>query len=469
MACQLLFLNGSRAGTAVRFEQPSFWLGRDPRCEMSFDPATDLTVSGRHLQISQVGQTYQLTDSSTNGTRINGAPVKQVTLNHGDVLELGQGGPQLRFLVVETKAAQPAAPQPAAAQPAAPQPAAPQPATPQPAAPPTAAPPLAAAPAPVVMQAPIAPTEPVKAKTPPAAAMTMTTKVTVVLDRVDKPDQRWEFTQQVIRIGRDPSAEVAFDPQVELLVSYNHAKIMVMEGKAVLFDSESTNGTFVEGRAGQPPGSVRAARRSSWARAAPGCASGSSPNRWPPSAVQRGRHSAKATIFGGAPAVQDLSLGDAALLGEYPLDRAAGHRPRAPTTPSRSTRCTSPATTPRIEQRGGGYHLMDAGSANGTYLDGERITEAPLAAGTEFLVGPYMLKFTGVRGAQVFDTRTKTWVDAYELCRTDPQDQAQLPRPRLAQDPARRVRLHPRPLGLRQVDAAQEPQRAQPAPTRARC
>ena len=42
MACQLLFLTGSRAGNAVRFEQPSFWLGRDPRCELAFDPATDL-------------------------------------------------------------------------------------------------------------------------------------------------------------------------------------------------------------------------------------------------------------------------------------------------------------------------------------------------------------------------------------------------------------------------------------------
>jgi ABC transport system ATP-binding/permease protein len=423
MACQLLFLNGSRAGNAVRFEQASFWLGRDPRCEMAFDPATDLTVSGRHLQISQVGQTYQLTDSSSNGTRVNGAPVKQVTLNHGDVLELGQGGPQLRFLVVETKAAQPAAPQVALPQAAAPQPVAPQPVAPQPAAPQPAAP-LAAAPAPAVVQAPIAHTEPVKVKTPPptaspGAGTTMTTRVDVTLDRVDKPGQRWEFTQQVIRIGRDPTAEVPFDPQVDLLVSYNHAKIMVMEGKAVLFDSESTNGTFIEGRRvsrldlaggeevelGQGGPKLRVGIQSEQVATLDG--------------QQRAMGGPKATIFGGAPAVQDLSLGDAALLGEYPLeDRLVIGRSADNTITLDSMYVSNTHAT--IEQRGGVYYLKDAGSANGTYLGGERITDAPMVAGTEFLVGPYMLKFTG-SAVRVFDTRTKTWVDAYELCRTDPK------------------------------------------------
>jgi pSer/pThr/pTyr-binding forkhead associated (FHA) protein len=41
----------------------------------------------------------------------------------------------------------------------------------------------------------------------------------------------------------------------------------------------------------------------------------------------------------------------------------------------------------------GGFHLRDAGSLNGTYLNGERVDDAPLANGDEVQIGRYKLAF----------------------------------------------------------------------------
>lgn len=392
MACQFTFLSGSRAGTSVKMDQTSFWLGRDPRCELAFNPNVDLTVSGRHLQVTWNGQAYAMKDSSTNGTLLNGQPAKEAVLKDGDMLELGLGGPQLRFDVV---AAQPTASQP----------------------------PVAVTPVgiPSTTSMPAAEEPPVTAGIPAAAvaapAVATMTRIHITIERLPGGERK-EFSQQVIRIGRDPSAELAFDPQRDLLVSYNHAKIMVLDGKPVLFDTESTNGTFIDGQRisrqeleggeevelglGGPHIQVHL-------RSEQVAVSAESPA----AAQVRG----KATVFGSALPIRDLSLGDAARLGEYPVaDRLEIGRDEKSTIVLDSMYVSHKHT--RIELQRGAYHLIDAGSANGTYVDGERVTDALLTPGTEFNVGPYVLKFTGT-SVVVFDTRTKTWVDAWELCRTD--------------------------------------------------
>jgi pSer/pThr/pTyr-binding forkhead associated (FHA) protein len=46
-----------------------------------------------------------------------------------------------------------------------------------------------------------------------------------------------------------------------------------------------------------------------------------------------------------------------------------------------------------IHRAGGGYKVRDAGSLNGTYLNRERIDEAPLANGDELQIGKFRLVF----------------------------------------------------------------------------
>jgi pSer/pThr/pTyr-binding forkhead associated (FHA) protein len=52
-----------------------------------------------------------------------------------------------------------------------------------------------------------------------------------------------------------------------------------------------------------------------------------------------------------------------------------------------------------IVRQGAGYLLADGGSPIGTYLNGQRITQAPLVHGSQIQIGPYMLEFQLREGA----------------------------------------------------------------------
>ena len=56
-----------------------------------------------------------------------------------------------------------------------------------------------------------------------------------------------EFRQSLIRIGRMPDSDVNFDPEVDLDASGRHAEIRWEGKRSVLVDTESRNGTWVNG------------------------------------------------------------------------------------------------------------------------------------------------------------------------------------------------------------------------------
>jgi serine protease Do len=94
-------------------------LGRDPACELAFDPAVDTTVSRHHAAIQwqredtpgSVPHSFILVDLlSSNGTYLNGRRLEQPeALKSGDVIELGRGGPSIR-LSLELESATSSAP-----------------------------------------------------------------------------------------------------------------------------------------------------------------------------------------------------------------------------------------------------------------------------------------------------------------------------------------------------------------------
>ena len=56
----------------------------------------DPSVSGRHAQLERSGETYRLRDlDSTNGTRVNGIPIKETALRFDDRVRFG--GVEARF------------------------------------------------------------------------------------------------------------------------------------------------------------------------------------------------------------------------------------------------------------------------------------------------------------------------------------------------------------------------------------
>jgi pSer/pThr/pTyr-binding forkhead associated (FHA) protein len=62
-------------------------LGRDASCTVSLP---DADVSRQHARIVRTGNSHVLVDmESTNGTRVNGEPVSEVTLRDGDEVAVG--------------------------------------------------------------------------------------------------------------------------------------------------------------------------------------------------------------------------------------------------------------------------------------------------------------------------------------------------------------------------------------------
>lgn len=63
-------------------------IGRGPDNIIQID---DPSVSGRHAQLHQVGETFHLQDlDSTNGTRVNGETITSVALKVGDHIRFGK-------------------------------------------------------------------------------------------------------------------------------------------------------------------------------------------------------------------------------------------------------------------------------------------------------------------------------------------------------------------------------------------
>lgn len=59
--------------------------------------------------------------------------------------------------------------------------------------------------------------------------------------------QREVFEKSVIAVGRHPLSDLRFDPELDLDVSTRHAEIRGLDGRYVIHDNTSTNGTFVNG------------------------------------------------------------------------------------------------------------------------------------------------------------------------------------------------------------------------------
>jgi hypothetical protein len=63
-------------------------IGRLPDCSI---PVSDPNASRRHAQVRRDGEIVYLLDlGSTNGTKVNGNPVRQHRLQHGDLITIGK-------------------------------------------------------------------------------------------------------------------------------------------------------------------------------------------------------------------------------------------------------------------------------------------------------------------------------------------------------------------------------------------
>jgi pSer/pThr/pTyr-binding forkhead associated (FHA) protein len=85
---ELTIESGPDAGHTHRTGETALRLGRSPDNDLILrDPAT----SGHHARVERRGDQFWIVDlGSTNGTMVNGEPVQEKELNHGDRITVGQ-------------------------------------------------------------------------------------------------------------------------------------------------------------------------------------------------------------------------------------------------------------------------------------------------------------------------------------------------------------------------------------------
>jgi pSer/pThr/pTyr-binding forkhead associated (FHA) protein len=85
---QLVIESGPDTGQGFKMASSTARVGRSPDNDLVLrDPAT----SGHHARLERRGAQFFITDlGSTNGTLVNGEPVQEKELKHGDKVTIGQ-------------------------------------------------------------------------------------------------------------------------------------------------------------------------------------------------------------------------------------------------------------------------------------------------------------------------------------------------------------------------------------------
>jgi pSer/pThr/pTyr-binding forkhead associated (FHA) protein len=93
---ELTIETGPDAGHSHRAGDNALRLGRSPDNDIILrDPAT----SGHHARVERRGDEFWIVDlGSTNGTLVNGEPIQEKELNHGDRVTIGQNAVQFSFI-----------------------------------------------------------------------------------------------------------------------------------------------------------------------------------------------------------------------------------------------------------------------------------------------------------------------------------------------------------------------------------
>ena len=103
MRAKLVFVSGSKSGTSIVLALGHNSIGRKQNQRVMFS-RDEIIVSAEHADITYSDGKYVLRDhNSRNGTFVNWERILQKTLEPGDIIEFGRGGPSAQF-VLDTEA-----------------------------------------------------------------------------------------------------------------------------------------------------------------------------------------------------------------------------------------------------------------------------------------------------------------------------------------------------------------------------
>ncbi len=391
------------------YQGPVVSVGRNPAtCQIVYDQKQWSTVSRQHAQIQFQGGHWMLSDSSsTYGTFLDGQMIKEPTeLRLHSRIQFGTGGPILVVTGFEKETAAQSdtildRPQ-----------AAPQ-----------------AAPAPSLkLSSQMKPTGVPQAKPTEPVFVELSGLGTGRLQRI-------ELSKEVTRFGRDPTVEGAIDA-ASPVVSRRHAEIRRQDGRFILVDLGSFNGTLLNGRrivepvllhhddrAELGPGGptirfVDPAHPAPAQQQQPAHIDSSAAQLFPevaPSAKKMG------TMVLGSESALQITHGASTDQPHVFIERSFADQ--AQLTIGRGEECSIRLDGLLISNRHAsvsytnpGWTIEDLNSTNGTYVNGARITGRKSIQPEDVVqIGPFVLRVTPERGVSVFDTRAKTRIDAFQV------------------------------------------------------
>lgn len=420
-------LHGERA-----FTNEKILVGRDPAvCHYFFSQQEWPMVSRQHAEFTLAAGRCTLKDANSRfGTFLNGERISEpVEVRVGSHVQLGAGGPILRVVSIEQSPVAHAEPQAGGLQPME-----------------TIRDPLAAAR--MVAQTPTAaqltPTpSPARPASPPPPPKSGPAHLDLVDARTGQT-RRIQLDREVTRMGREPEGEVVIDADAAV-VSRRHAEIRKSDNQFTITDLKSFNGTLVNGQRiaetvplfhgdeiqlgvggpllrlsdpahPAPPGRV----------VQPG---GLTPSQVDiPSAfgqiaamAQRGGQiNAGATIVstsGRLPAAPPQPSNQPQLLARLSFEtRQQLSVGRAPDNDLRLDGLQISNHHARFVRQDGNVAIEDAGSTNGVYVNGERISgRRGVQLSDVIQIGPFVLQADAAQGVAVYDTRSKTRIDCINI------------------------------------------------------
>ncbi len=95
----LFHLSGSRRGTTEALVEDKVRIGTARDTEIHLPADREPAVAAHHATLHRRGHSYQLRAEPGRKVWVNGEPAEHMVLAAGDVLQIGEGGPRLRFRV----------------------------------------------------------------------------------------------------------------------------------------------------------------------------------------------------------------------------------------------------------------------------------------------------------------------------------------------------------------------------------
>ena len=397
-------LAGGSGANERSFEKETVLIGRDAfECDISYNKDHYPMVSRRHAEFrKQNGHWYIVDLNSSYGTFLNDQQLTTAApVSVGSCIRIGQSGPVLRVTWIESAMSQrEVAPRP-----------------------------VVSSVGEVAHSAPVVPAQQRSEQFTPKP-QSSTARLVFVSEAARQPIQ---LSDLGLWLGRDPSCQIVFEASA-IMVSRRHAQVRPENGSFVIDDNNSFNGTLVNG---QRISSVTPLyhgddiqlglggpilRFDSPGRSAPAGASlpgQRSVSNQIAASLSSASVSSKTMVFNLERNTSGKTEGDQPQLlmsltfgGKKELSIGRGESNDIKLDGLQiSTRHA------RLVQSGAETVIDDLGSTNGVYVNGARVSRQTVAESDAVQIGSFIIRVDSAGNVGVFDTRSKTRIDAVDLCR----------------------------------------------------